>query len=109
MFWRVAVVCAILALYRIDLSESISDNEAKNFLNKLFEASSKENINKIFSVETKDGQLILESDDAKALMSREGTPPHTVEFVLGSNDDKGASEAVAEVEGGSIESQSLRR
>ncbi|VDO19735.1 unnamed protein product [Heligmosomoides polygyrus] len=77
----------MLALCQIGVNESISGDEAKNFLNQLFEASSKQNINKVFTVQTKDGELILESDDVKSMAAG---PSRTVEVILGNdNGDEG--------------------
>ncbi|RCN25976.1 hypothetical protein ANCCAN_28307 [Ancylostoma caninum] len=71
-------------------SASTSDQEVKDFLTKVFDASNKENINRVFTVQTNGDELILESTDAKASRSADGGPDNTVQIMVGSTGDKPA-------------------
>ncbi|EYB92951.1 hypothetical protein Y032_0188g1153 [Ancylostoma ceylanicum] len=100
-----AVIFIALAICHIGKSASSSDREVKDFLGKVFDASNKENINRVFTVQTKDDELILESTDAKAARSADGDPGNTVQITVGSTGDKPALHTITNG-GNSIEVKS---
>ncbi|VDM78747.1 unnamed protein product [Strongylus vulgaris] len=88
MTTRLDVICIMLAICQLGQSASASEDEVKEFLGKVFQASNKENINKVFTIQTKNDELILESMDAKAAKNADGTPANTVQIVVGSTGEQ---------------------
>ncbi|VDL77438.1 unnamed protein product [Nippostrongylus brasiliensis] len=112
MYWTSVACCVVVLIFSGigDGETTISHADAQKLLSKLFEASSKQNINSVFTVEQKGDELILESTDAKvAALSNRENPQRTVEFVLGADDSEetdGSSNGFAEVNEGKVESDS---
>ncbi|ETN77077.1 hypothetical protein NECAME_11305 [Necator americanus] len=78
----------------------VTTSDIKDMLIRVFDASNKENINKVFTVQTKDNEIIFESADAKTARSADGRPENTVEIMVGSHGDKPALHTITNDSGG---------
>ncbi|CAJ0591123.1 unnamed protein product [Cylicocyclus nassatus] len=95
MTTRFSVICIAAALCHLGHTSSASNDEVNNLLSRVFQASNNENINQVFTVQTKDNELILESADVRSARSADGQPENTLQIIVGSTGDKPAIHTIS--------------